>query len=431
MAEEIKSFIKEGFDPYSCSLEELEVEMNRMKDLEDFYESKQLGEKLFLNSMYGAVSSKYFVGFNLEVSKSITLQGQDLNHFSENCVNRYFSGIFQKDVELHKQLGIRTEDAAKVTISGGRVTDNGPLSADVETYKFLGHLEGEYSLTAAGDTDSIYVEFGRIVNQLNIPEEQQTQFVVELWQKGCGPYMEMCYQKYADFYNCAQNLQVLELEKVCRTTILYAKKHYAMEEVWEEPGVYLPAMTNIIYKGLEVIQGSTPPYARKCQKEMIEYVLANYVKSNERPEFQALIGLLKKFRREMELVPIEDVIKTTSLSDYEKYVLEDKDRVVLAPKTPAHVKASAMYNHTLLNKKKFLAKYSRIKSKDKVKWYYCKDKKMEVFAFIPNYYPIEFAPQIDYDETFQKTILEPLNRLMEILKFNKLPSDLSYNDSLW
>ena len=41
-----------------------------------------------------------------------------------------------------------------------------------------------------------------------------------------------------------------------------------MEEVWEEPGVYLPDMTNIIYKGLEVIQGSTPPYARKCQKEM-------------------------------------------------------------------------------------------------------------------------------------------------------------------
>lgn len=431
MAEEIKSFIKEGFDPYNCSIEELEAETNRMKDLEDFYESKQLGEKLFLNSMYGACSSKYFVGFNLEVSKSITLQGQDLNHFSENCVNRYFQGVFQNDTELHKKLGIKTEDAKQVTISGGRVTDNGPISADPETAKQLPHLEGDYSMTAAGDTDSIYVEFGRIVNQLNIPEEQQTDFVVSLWQNGCGPYMEECYQKYADYYNCAENLQVLELEKVCRTTILYAKKHYAMEEVWEEPGVFLPDMQNIIYKGLEVIQGSTPPYARKCQKEMIEFVLDHFRTTNERPNLQTMIDMLKKFRTEMELVPIEEIIKTTSLSDYDKFVLEDKDKVVLGQHCPVHVKASAMYNHTLLNKKQYLAKYSRIKSKDRVKWYYCKDKQMEVFAFLPNYYPIEFAPQIDYDETFKKTILEPLNRLIEILKYNKLPSDLSYNDELW
>lgn len=301
--------------------------------------------------------------------------------------------------------------------------------------EYVYDLEVEDSHTFFGNDilvhNSIYVEFGRIVNQLNIPEEKQTEFVVNLWQEGCGPFMEECYEKYARYYNCAQNLQVLELEKVCRTTILYAKKHYAMEEVWEEPGVYLPDMQNIIYKGLEVIQGSTPPYARKCQKEMIEFVLKNYVNSNTRPELQVLINMLKKFRQEMELEPIENVIKSTSLSDYDKFVLEDKKQVVLGNHCPIHVKGAAMYNHLLLNKKQYLAKYSRIKSKDKVKWYYCTDKNMEVFAFLPNYYPIEFAPKIDYDETFKKTILEPLNRLVEILKYQKLSSDLTFAESLW
>ena len=51
---------------------------------------------------------------NVDVAESITLQGQDLNHFSENAVNEYFSGVFQNDTELHKKLGISTEDAQKV-----------------------------------------------------------------------------------------------------------------------------------------------------------------------------------------------------------------------------------------------------------------------------------------------------------------------------
>ena len=37
--------------------------------------------------------------------------------------------------------------------------------------------------------NSIYVEFGRIVNQLNIPPERHASFVVDLWNYGCGPYM--------------------------------------------------------------------------------------------------------------------------------------------------------------------------------------------------------------------------------------------------
>lgn len=433
MAEEIKSFIQEGFDPETCSIEELEAEVNRMKDLEDFYESKQLGEKLFLNSMYGAVSSKYFVGYNLEVSKSITLQGQDLNHFSENCVNKYFSGVFQNDVELHKKLGIRTEDAQKVVIGKGRLTvKNEYYTEEYKQKNNLTHLVGNQTLTVAGDTDSIYVEFGRIVNQLNIPDEQQTEFVVALWNEGCGPFMEKCYDAYAKHYNCKENLEVLELEKVCRTTILYAKKHYAMEEIWEEPGVFLPEMQNIIYKGLEVIQGSTPPYARKCQKEMIEYVLGCYAHSNERPKLDDLIDMLKKFRREMEIQDIETIAKGTSLSDYEKFILEDKKNVVIGAHCPIHVNAAAWYNHKLLNNKKYLMRYSRIKSKDKVKWYYCqKSGDMGAFAFLPNNYPIEFAPKIDYDEQFKKTIFEPLNRLLCILGYTNVPSNLATSEELW
>lgn len=441
MAEEIKSFIPEGFNPETCSLEELKSMIEQMHDKEDFYESKQLGEKLFLNSMYGAVSSKYFIGFNLEVSKSITLQGQDLNHFSENCVNRYFNGIFQNDTELHKKLGVSTEDAKKVVINKGSISGVHFYSEEEKKKSGMEHLEGDYSTCVAGDTDSIYVEFGRFVRQLNIPDEKQTEFVVNLWNYGCGPYMEKCYDAYAKYYQCKENLEVLELEKVCRTTILYAKKHYAMEEVWEEPGVYLPDMTNIIYKGLEVIQGSTPPYARKCQKEMIEFVLRNYMHSDEKPEFTDLVSMLKKFRKEMEAQPVDEIAKSMNISDYDKFILEDKGRIVIAVNgqtgkqmtVPIHVRASAYHNYLLYKNKQYLSKYQIIRSKDKVKMYYTKTNKdnIDIFAYIPGSYPYEFAPAIDYDLQFEKTILEPLNRLIEILGYQRMTSSLAYTEELF
>lgn len=136
-------------DPNNCTIEELEEEVERLKNLGDFYETKQLALKKFINSVYGATASRYFIAHNTAVAESITLQGQDLNHYSENSVNAYFSGIFQNDTELHKKLGIKTEDAKKVSIALGKTTETGTLDGPEFSY-----LDGNQSLTVAGDTDS-------------------------------------------------------------------------------------------------------------------------------------------------------------------------------------------------------------------------------------------------------------------------------------
>ena len=138
-----------NIDPETCSIEELEKEVQRLYDLGEYYETKQLALKKFINSVYGATASKYFIAHNTAVAESITLQGQDLNHYSENAVNEYFSGIFQNDTELHKKLGITTEDAQKVNIAKGKITDTGLLEGPDFWY-----LNGNQSLTVAGDTDT-------------------------------------------------------------------------------------------------------------------------------------------------------------------------------------------------------------------------------------------------------------------------------------
>lgn len=150
MSEKRKWKYSEIDDPETCDLEKLENEIYKLHDLSNFYNSKQDSFKRFINSVYGAMASQYFECCNIKIAESITLQGQDLNHFTENSMNSYFKGIFQNDVELHKKLGISTENAKKVTISGGRLTQTPPL-----TGKEFSYLDGDASLAVAGDTDSV------------------------------------------------------------------------------------------------------------------------------------------------------------------------------------------------------------------------------------------------------------------------------------
>ena len=104
MAQYKNKFIE--IDPETCSMAELKKAIDDMQSLSGYYETKQLALKTFINSVYGATASKYFVGHNTDVAESITLQGQDLNHFSENGVNRYFRHIFNTEEEYNKELYI-------------------------------------------------------------------------------------------------------------------------------------------------------------------------------------------------------------------------------------------------------------------------------------------------------------------------------------
>lgn len=98
--EEIELKFSNLTDPYNCPIEELKEEVERLETLVGFYETKQLAIKKFINSVYGATASKYFIAYNTEMAESITAQGRDLNHYSENSVNRYFKGIFQSDPKI-------------------------------------------------------------------------------------------------------------------------------------------------------------------------------------------------------------------------------------------------------------------------------------------------------------------------------------------
>ena len=54
-----------------------------------------------------------------------------------------------------------------------------------------------------------------------------------------------------------------------------------------------------------------------------------------------------------------------------------------------------------------------------------------MFGFLPGNFPYEFAPAVNYDLQFEKTIVDPFNRILEAMGFNPVPGNLIYAKSLF
>ena len=87
-------------DPETCSIEELKAAIEECENKAEFFEACQLGVKLFLNSVYGAMASAYYVCNNLSIAESITLQGQDLIKYSMKVIINSVTGFLPSPFAL-------------------------------------------------------------------------------------------------------------------------------------------------------------------------------------------------------------------------------------------------------------------------------------------------------------------------------------------
>jgi hypothetical protein len=235
-----------------------------------------------------------------------------------------------------------------------------------------------------------------------------------------GEYFKKCLEEYAGSYG-VKNREDFELERVSESIINIAKKKYIQHIVYED-GIPYDRLTYIFPKGVELVRSSTPAFAREKIVEIVKYLFANPDDFN----IKDLLKLVKNLRKEFELADIDDISMQSSCSNYETKVIEDKERLEFVNGAHFAVKSAAYYNYLLNQNKNLQSKYEYIKSGTKIKYYYCKNKRVnDIFAFIRGSYPIEFAPEIDYDEQFMKSILSPINSIIEPLGLPEITKRLS------
>jgi DNA polymerase elongation subunit (family B) len=375
----------------SLSLEELN---DRLKELQkkssDFYNEEQ-AVKLTLNSIYGALGNQYFSLFNPDVAESVTLQGQDIWKFAEKIVNRYFNEMWHLDTELHEKMG---------------VTNVRKLNLDLVCY---------------GDTDSNYINLGAVIDSCE-SDLEPFEFVKRLNEYRLKDYIKNCYEIYAKKWN-TENYQDFELESLSYGGIFLGKKKYVLHIAWQDPNKDLfPKLSKIKSTGIELAQGGTAPFAR----EKLTFLLRHIFEKGRSFDIREFVKILKDIKNEFKIQKPDQISIGTSVNNIEKFIVNDTSKFEVAKGCPMHVRAAGYHNY-VLNNSKYKAKYSLIRSSEKIKYYYVKTKnenENNVFGYLNGSYPYEIAPPVDFDEQFNRVILDPINRFVEAMGYAPLSPNL-------
>ena len=358
--------------------------------------SREQSFKLLGNSCYGGSSHPAFYWYNMSLAADITGESRALIHMMEDKTQKVFDK-WTEMTDVHKMLGVTVDKT------------NFPTNCVSTIYQ---------------DTDSSYVNLGPIVDSIielrGEDDKEKCKFCVEFADK----FMNNYFAKILDEYftpRHVKNRHFFELETVAKTGIwIGIKKRYAQALLWKDGRYYDEPKMKV--KGLEVIKGSYPSFSRKILKDLTMTLLTENIHDSDFiHKFNAKVMDWKdKFMKQDP----DLITEAISVSNYWKGVESDDDPsgVKILKGAPYNVKALALYNWMINAKKKpgdtvyngkvrcYLVQKTNAKSED------------TYFAYPTGGFP-SWAPPIDHNAMYTKTVLEPINRIITKIGLPELTID--------
>ena len=327
----------------------------------------QMAKKIQLNSAYGAIGNNYFRYYKLENAEAITLSGQVSIRWIENKMNEYLNNLLATD---------------------------------------------QVDYVIASDTDSIYINFGPLVDKFFSHKTDDKAQVVTLLDKICQdklePFIDSSYEELATYVNAYEQKMFMKRENIADRGIWTAKKRYILN-VWDSEGVrYENPKLKVM--GIEAVKSSTPAPCRQMLKDAFNKIMTGTEDD--------VIDFIDECRRKFSSMPPEDIAFPRSVSEVEKY---KSVNTIYAKGTPIHCRGSLLYNH-YVKQRKLDHKYSLIQNGEKIKFcYLAKPNPIHenVISFIQDF-PKELGldKYIDYDLQFNKSFLEPLKIILDSIGWN-------------
>jgi DNA polymerase elongation subunit (family B) len=323
--------------------------------------------KICLNSCYGAIGNQYFRYYKLANAEAITLSGQTSIRWIEKKMNGFINNI------------LKTEDVDYVI---------------------------------ASDTDSIYINFGPVVDKFLAKFEGDKETTVgkinQICEEQLEPFIDKCYNRLSEYVNAYDQKMQMKRENIADRGIWTAKKRYILN-VWDSEGVrYEEPKLKIM--GIEAVKSSTPAPCRSMIKDALKLMMSGTEED--------VIDYIESARAKFKKMPVEEIAFPRSVSDVNKH----KNATTIYGKgCPMHVRGALLHNHHI-RKAGLENKYTMINNGDKIKFVQLKKPNPigeNVISFTSDF-PKELGLQqyIDYDLQFDKAFLEPVKVILDAIGWN-------------
>jgi len=253
--------------------EQIELEkLYEKEESEELYhsiarlENLQLAKKLSLNSLYGAMGSIYFRFYDLRQAVAVTTTGQLSIRWAEKNINAYLNKI------------LKTNEDYIIAI----------------------------------DTDSVYINFNKLVNNVlpkDAPSNERINFLDKVCKSKIQPLIDKSFDELGSYTNVYQQKIFMKREVLCDKAIWTGKKRYILN-VYNSEGVAFEK-PKVKVKGLEMIKSSTPTSCRDKLKESIDVILYK--------DEEAIIKFINDFRKEFKTLNLENISIPKGVSEIGKW----------------------------------------------------------------------------------------------------------------
>ena len=350
------------------SNEESKKELNELEISHTTLNSQQMAIKIMMNSLYGSMANRWFRYYDVRLAEAITLSGQLSIRWAEKAVNDYMNKV------------LATKD---------------------------------YDYVIAIDTDSVYLNFGPMVEQMGLTDKLKTVRVIDqIVEEKFLPLIQNSYEDLATYMDAYENKMAMGREVIADAGIWTAKKRYILN-VYNSEGVqYTKPKLKIM--GIEAVKSSTPASCRDALKSLF-YILIGGTEKDAQDAIQI-------FKEHFTTLPPQEVAFPRGVSDVGKW--KDAD-TIYKKGTPIHVRGALLYNK-LLRENSLEQKYTPIKDGDKIRFLYLNPRnpiRENVIAF-PDYLPDELKlhQYIDHSLQFDKAFMSPIRPVLDAIGWKEEPS---------
>ena len=365
----------------AMSGEELKALLHEAEDAEGLWDTKQMTEKIMINSLYGALANKWFPLFNEHMAAAITGNGR---YFIQKSAN-YIEEALQKLLPQQKPYIVY---------------------GDTDSYYY--HIEPfmeKYQKENPGLSINEYVDWADAFEK-----------------KVIQPVIAKSIEDFADELNAYNREKIgCEREIISDVAVFTAKKKY-YARVRDSEGTRFPedaAYTKVM--GLEIVKSSTPIWSQKHLKEAIPHILDK--------DENDLRNWLHDIKQEFIKAPLTDISSVSGVKNV-KYNSNDLDKNGKPKSINIGTKAAQAANE-YIEKNGLQSKYSPIQNGDKTKRLFLQEPNpfgTNIVAYTNDHFVDEVYDYVDYDTQFEKNFLKPLEIMVQPMGWDLEKETASLDD---
>tara|TARA_R100001015_G_C4632076_1_gene195172 strand:+ start:249 stop:2747 length:2499 start_codon:yes stop_codon:yes gene_type:complete len=338
-----------------------------------YFKSRQLIQKVVLNSLYGVLGLSVFRFYDLDNAEATTLTGQELIKFTKKIGNYFYNNALETNNEDYCIY----------------------IDTDSVFYSALPIVQKRFPNKEFTET-----RMSKII--LDVADEMQT-------------YLNKSYDYFGKkFLNLDKHRFEIKQELIAKSGLFIVKKRYGMKII-NDNGV---KVNKLHVKGLDLVRSNFPKAMGQLLKDVLEDILANVPKDK-------IDERIINFKESMKLVDFDKIAMPTGVRNLKKYSAGKSGNFTqFAKGSPAHVKAAINYNDLMKHFGVF-KKYEPISEAEKIKWVYLKQNELGLESC--GYKGYDDPPQIidfiktfiDHKKMYSQMLEKKITLFYETLKWNE------------